>query len=69
MSSRNSCLPCADRYPDVLRTETEFFYSHSSDSVVQSRMSEIFQEIAYGQLPHSSVVLDALFKRFVAATK
>ena len=48
--------------------ETEIFYRHASNPVVQAAMSEKFQDIAYGQLPHSSVVLDSLFKKFAATS-
>lgn len=55
------------RYPEMLQMETEVFYRYSSERVVQIAMSEVFQDIAYGQLPHSSVVLDSIFKKFAAA--
>ena len=56
-----------DRYPDVLRMQTEIFYRHSTEPAVQAAMSETFEDIAYGLLPHSSVVLDSLFKKFASS--
>ncbi|KAI0694327.1 hypothetical protein BC835DRAFT_1349846 [Cytidiella melzeri] len=53
------------RYPEVLAMETNVFYKYSCEAVVQAAMSETFQDIARGQLPHSSVVLSSLFNRFV----
>ena len=58
-------LNCAYRYPEVLQMETEVFHRYASEVSVQSALSEKFQEIAYGQLPHSSMVLSSLFKKFV----
>ena len=49
--------------------QTNVFYKYSSEATVQAAMSETLQEIAYGQLPHSSMVLSSLFKRFVAAAR
>lgn len=48
--------------------ETNAFYKYSNETVVQAAMSQSFQDIAHGQLPHSSVVLSSLFKRFVVAS-
>ncbi|EKM54427.1 uncharacterized protein PHACADRAFT_185353 [Phanerochaete carnosa HHB-10118-sp] len=53
------------RYPDVLRMETEVFHRYASEPSVQSALQEKFQDIAYGQMPHSSVVLSSLFQRFI----
>ncbi|KIP08393.1 hypothetical protein PHLGIDRAFT_117263 [Phlebiopsis gigantea 11061_1 CR5-6] len=55
------------RYPEVLQMETEVFHRYASEVSVQTALSEKFQEIAYGQLPHSSMVLSSLFKKFVGA--
>lgn len=56
------------RYPEILAMETNAFYKYSNETVVQAAMSQSFQDIAHGQLPHSSVVLSSLFKRFVVAS-
>jgi hypothetical protein len=47
--------------------ETEVFHRSSSDPFVQGALQEKCQEIAYGLLPHSSVVLSSLFKTFISA--
>lgn len=57
------------RYPEILAMQTNVFYRYSSEVTVQTAMSETFQEIAYGQLPHSSIVLSSLFRRFVSAAQ
>ena len=56
------------RYPEVLQMETEVFSCHCSEPAVQAAMSETFQDIAQGRLPHSSLVLDSLFKKFASIT-
>ena len=56
------------RYPEILVMETNIFSRYSTEEVVQSAMSQAFEDIAYGQLPHSSIVLSSLFKRFVGPT-
>lgn len=55
------------RYPEVLKMQTDVFHRYSSDAGVQAAMAEKFKDIAYGQLPHSSVVLNSLFMRFIGA--
>ncbi|KAF7792335.1 hypothetical protein EIP86_003371 [Pleurotus ostreatoroseus] len=57
------------RYPEVLQMEAGVFFRHCTEPTVQAAMSETFQDIAYGQLPHSSVVLDSLFKKFALETR
>ncbi|KAI0342154.1 hypothetical protein BDW22DRAFT_1429642 [Trametopsis cervina] len=51
------------RYPEILVMQTNVFYKHSCEAMVQKEMSETFQEIALGRLPHSSIVLSSLFNR------
>ncbi|KAI0093021.1 hypothetical protein BDY19DRAFT_902841 [Irpex rosettiformis] len=51
------------RYPEILAMETNIFYRYSSEATVQTAMSQAFQDIAHGQLPHSSIILSSLFKR------
>ena len=53
------------RYPDVLKMETEVFHRFASEPSVQSALHDKFQDIAYGQMPQSSVVLNSLFQRFI----
>ncbi|GJE95505.1 hypothetical protein PsYK624_116900 [Phanerochaete sordida] len=53
------------RYPDVLKMETEVFHRFASEPSVQSALQDKFQDIAYGQMPQSSVVLNSLFQRFI----
>lgn len=48
--------------------ETNIFSRYSTEEVVQSAMSQAFEDIAHGRLPHSSIVLSSLFKRFVGPT-
>ncbi|KAF7792333.1 hypothetical protein EIP86_003369 [Pleurotus ostreatoroseus] len=57
------------RYPEVLQMEAGVFFQHCTEPTIQAAMSETFQDIAYGQLPHSSVVLDSLFKKFALETR
>lgn len=54
------------RYPEVLKMETEVFHRYASEPSVQNALQDKFQDIAYGQMPHSSVVLNSLFQRFIS---
>ena len=65
----NSDQTCIKRYPEILAMQTNVFYRYSTEATLQSALSETFQEIAYRQMPHSSIVLSSLFKRFVSAAQ
>ena len=48
--------------------ETDVFHRCASEPAVQNALQDKFQDIAYGQLPHSSVVLNSLFQKFITMT-
>ena len=48
--------------------ETDVFHRCAVEPSVQAALQDKFQDIAYGQLPHSSVVLNSLFQKFIAAS-
>jgi len=54
------------RYPNILQMEVEIFSQHSRNAAVDQAFKVVFDKVAAGEFPHSSVVLKYLFTTLIS---